>query len=113
MIDRENDVTFSLGRVTDHDEVLHLLWVSGCVKDADRVTDDVKQLTITKALNNGQVFMTTVQDGVADDWVARLHRLKHPDLRNCHSYTGKQIPVRMGNIHPTDPQMHVIFSKLF
>ena len=64
---RENDITFSLGRQTSYEEVIGLLWKAGCV-DPSTLLESVKQLRITRNVDNGQVFVTCAKDGVADLW---------------------------------------------
>ena len=59
---REDDVTFSFGRVTSYSEVLNLLSRSGCFKPEDYL-NAIKMMRITKSLDNGQVFVTTAEKG--------------------------------------------------
>ena len=95
---RENDFTFSLGRQTSYEEVLGLLWEAGCVNPSNLLSS-VKQLRITKNVDNGQVFVTCANDGVSDIWVDKLNGLAKSDIRKCHSYTDKEIPVKFSFIH--------------
>ena len=69
---RENDLTFSFGRPVECAEVLNLLTRSGCFEAEDYLSA-IKMLRITKRLNNGQVFVTTSQKGVADLWADRIN----------------------------------------
>ena len=97
---RDNDITFSLGRVTDYDEVVNLLWKSGCV-DPSTLSNSVRQLRITRNLDNGQVFITCAESGVADIWVDKLNdlELEGVTIQKCHSYTNKEIPVKLSYLH--------------
>ena len=97
---RENDLTFSLGRATDHDEIVKLLLDSGCVGPKSLVKD-VTMVKITGNLQNGQVFVTCSESGVSDSWVDKLNSLEGTTIRKCHSYTDKEIPVKFNFIHPS------------
>ena len=96
---RDNDITFSLGKPTDYEEVLHLLWKAGCVEDPLTLSNKVNQLRITRNLDNGQVFVTCAESGVADKWVDSLNELENTSIKKCHSYTNKEIPVKFSYLH--------------
>ena len=97
---RENDITFSFGKFIDHDDVVGLLVKSGCVTPKS-LLDDVNMVKITKNLHNGQVFVTCSKPGVCDDWVDKLNSCEGVEIKKCHSYTDKEIPVKFNFIHPS------------
>ena len=105
---RENDITLSLGRQTDYEEVLGLLWKAGCI-DPSTLLDSVSQMRITKNVDNGQIFVTCANDNVADIWVDKLNGLTGTDIKKCHSYTDKEIPVKFSFIHASiDVQKDIV-----
>lgn len=97
---KEYDVTFSLGRPTDETEVMLILLNAGCVK-AESYMDSIRMLKIRGNVQNGQVLITCKEKGQSDEFADKINALKHPDIRKCHSYTSKQMPVRINFIHPT------------
>ena len=50
-------------------------------------------------MDNGQIFVTCEDSGVADLWVDKLNGLENTSIKKCHSYTDKEIPVKMNVIH--------------
>ena len=105
---RENDLTFSLGKETDHDEIMDLLIDSGCV-EAGNILDKISCLRITRNLENGQVFITCSEPAVTDGWVYQLNSLTNTSIRKCHSYTDKELPVKFNFIHPSiDIQKEIV-----
>ena len=97
---REDDVTFSFGRVTSYSEVLNLLSRSGCFKPEDYL-NAIKMMRITKSLDNGQVFVTTAEKGLTDLWAEKLNTFAGKDIKKCHTYTDKEVLVHFSFIHPS------------
>ena len=95
---REDDVTFSFGRETTYEEVLNLLSRSGCFRPEDYLSA-IKMLRITRKTDNGQVFLTTAEKGVADMWANKINNFAKKDIRKCHTYTNKEVLVYMNTIH--------------
>ena len=81
---REDDVTFSFGRETTYEEVLNLLSRSGCFRPEDYLSA-IKMLRITRKTDNGQVFLTTAEKGVADMWANKINNFAKKDIRKCHT----------------------------
>ena len=97
---RENDLTFSFGKVVDYDHVVGLLLESGCV-EPKTMLDEIKMLKITKSVHNGQVFVTCAKPGVCDEWVKKLNSMDGTSIQKCHSYSDKEVTVRFSFIHPS------------
>ena len=97
---RENDFTFSFGRIVDYDEVVGLLLLSGCV-EPNNLAEEISMLKITKSIHNGQVFVTCAKPGVCEEWVKKLNSLEDTSIRKCHSYSDKEVTVKFSFIHPS------------
>ena len=109
---REDDLTFSFGRPVECAEVLNLLARSGCFEAEDYLSA-IKMLRITKRLNNGQVFVTTSQKGVADLWADRVNTFAGLGIKKCHTYTSKEVLVHFGAIHPSvDVEKEIVAAFL-
>ena len=97
---REDDLTFSFGRATSYSEVLNLLSRSGCFNPEDYLSA-IKMLRITKSLDNGQVFVTSSEKGLADLWAEKVNKFAGEDIKKCHTYTDKEVLVHFSFIHPS------------
>ena len=97
---RKDDLTFSLGRDTNHDEIERLLVESGCITKGG-ILDYAKQLRITGNKENGQVFVELKGPGLSDVFADKLNSCKLNDfsIRKCHTYNNKDILVRFSYIH--------------
>ena len=97
---REDDLTFSFKRGTSYPEVLNLLSRSGCF-EPENYLDAIRMMRITKRTDNGQVFITTAEKGVADIWADRINAFAKDSIYKCHTYTNKEVLVHFSAIHPS------------
>ena len=95
---KELDMTFSLGRPTDETEVMAILIAAGCV-EAENYMDSIQMVKIKGNVENGQVTITCKEPGQSDKFVDKINALKLEEVRKCHSYTNKDIPVKMNFLH--------------
>ena len=97
---RSNDLTFSVGRKIDYNEVHDLLISAGCFAKGE-LHEYINQMRITGNLENGQVFLECSAPGINDEFVEKLKMLTLSDgaIRKCHSYSNKELLVRFSFIH--------------
>ena len=97
---RFNDFTFSLGRRTNIKEVNDIMVKAGCFNQGE-LLDHVNQLRLTGNLENGQIFVECKSNGANDDFVDKINSVVLPDVsvRKCHSYSNKELLVRLSYIH--------------
>ena len=110
---RQDDLTFSLGRETNHDEVERLLVDSGCVGQG-KLLDYAKQMRITGNQENGQIFVE-LKSGLSDTFADKLNSCNLPgfSIRKCHTYTNKDVLVRFSYIHSSvDIQTEIVDNFL-
>ena len=110
---RECDMTFSLGRETNYEEVFELLKVSGCI-DPVRWFETLRSIRIhNNSVDNGQVMVFCTKPGLSDEFADKLNALPGDLIRKCHSYTDKDIPVKFSFIHPSvDIEMDIVRAHL-
>ena len=98
-LSREHDLTLSLGRNTNHDEIEKLLFDSGCIVQG-QLADYANQIRITGNKENGQIFVE-LKPGLSDVFAEKLNTCNLPGfvIDNCHTYTRKDVLVRFSAIH--------------
>ena len=99
---KEYDFTFSLERPTTRSEVISILRGKGCIEKDKNPLDYISMIAINENNNeNGQVTVTCVKPGLANEMVRKLEESNDPRLKRLHSYANDEVPVKFHFIHPT------------
>lgn len=108
---KEDDLTFSLGRETNMEEVMSLLLDSKCI-DLKDYHDHLRMVRINnRKMDNGQVIITCPH-GQSDKWVNLLTKFEGKMLKKLHSYTHKEVQVKFSFIHPTVGVTYILNNVL-